>query len=246
MRLELWSVVVSLARSTPSNQSTSSQCFPLINVIMRTLYFQHTFYWCFPQLTTENSPNKPNIKPTAASVAWVCLHKRAKRHQENSGCAANTVVYPGSLLITSQPSLPPSVATPHPHPTAPPSPNPRLPGATICEFISALAALLSCHIASRTRRQSTITVLGLFIFHTPSFHLPLSRHAMLPSLSLSVSPLLPQWSLPLYPLPSPRLGGRGCGCVSTKRLGCYFHRKLCSLATASNIITKNIELMFLK
>lgn len=72
----------------------------------------------------------------------------------------------------------------HRHPLTPSHllpPNPLVPGATICEFISALTALLGCHIASCTHRQSTITVLGLFIFHTPSFHLPLYRHAMLPT-----------------------------------------------------------------
>lgn len=121
------------------------------------------------------------------SFIWTS-QQRATILRENPGCTADSLP---SLALDNPPTIPPSPActvTHSPLPTSPP--NPLVPGATICEFISALTALLSCHIASCTRRQSTITVLGPFIFHTPSFHLPLYRHATLPTFSLYCYPSL--------------------------------------------------------
>lgn len=108
--------------------------------------------------------------------------------KENPGCTAESLP---SLALDNPPTLR-SLPIMHCHPLTPSHlpPNPLVPGATICEFISALTVLLSCHIASCTRRQSTITVLGLFIFHTPSFHLSLYRHGMLPTISLYSYPSL--------------------------------------------------------
>lgn len=120
--------------------------------------------------------------------------------RENPGCTADSLP---SLALDKPPTLPPTLSPqqapspthPFPPPRPPPHSNPLVPGATICEFISALTALLSCHIASCTQRQSTITVLGLIIFHTPSFHLILKyiQHVMLPE-SISTYSSTESWA----------------------------------------------------
>lgn len=125
-------------------------------------------------------------------TAWTSQQK-AERLRENPGCTADSLP---SLALDKPPTLPPTLSPQqalsptHPFPPPPP-PNPLVPGATICEFISALTALLSCHIASCTHRQSTITVLGLIIFHTPSFHLILKyiQHIMFPESLSTIMPI---------------------------------------------------------
>ena len=131
---------------------------------------------------TENALIVVGCRLVHQTVCFWTPQQRAERLRENPGCTADSSPWlaldnPLNLPL----ALPPLYAPSPTHPFPPPPPDPLVPGATICEFISALTALLGCHIASCTHRQSTITVLGLFIFHTPSFHLPLYRHAMLPT-----------------------------------------------------------------
>lgn len=84
----------------------------------------------------------------------------------NPSCIADRLHSPASDKAAN---LPPTISPNQGLPPLPTSFSSSLlvPGATIYECIS---ALLSCHITSCTHRQSTLTVLELIIFQTPSFH----------------------------------------------------------------------------
>jgi hypothetical protein len=82
---------------------------------------------------------------------------------------------PSWALSCALPSYQPHILTP--------TPQPAVPGATICEFISALLALLNCHIAYLVHRQSMITT----AFHISYAHPDLAPRTCIVTRCLSLS-----------------------------------------------------------